>query len=59
MYFIPTLAAFNISWQQNKNKEKRIDSYIAPKGCLTKSGMDNHKTHHAELYSPYIQSIKI
>jgi len=52
MYFFPTLAAFNISWQQNKNKEKRIDSYIAPKGCLTKSGMDNHKTHHAELYSP-------
>jgi len=59
MYFFPKLAAFNISWHQNKNKEKRIDSYIAPKGCLTKSGMDNHKINHTELYSLYIQSIKI
>ncbi len=57
MYFFPKLAAFNISWHQNG--EKRIDSYVAPKGCLTKPGMENHKASHSEMYESYIQSIKI
>jgi len=59
MYFFSKLSVFNISWQQNKNKEKRIDSYIASKRGLTKSGMANHTSHHAELYSPYMRTIKI
>ena len=57
MYFFPKLAAFNISWHQNP--EKRIDSYVAPKGCLTKPAMENQKISHSEMYEPYIQSIKI
>ncbi|OUR81585.1 hypothetical protein A9Q82_09425 [Cycloclasticus sp. 46_120_T64] len=58
MYFFSKLAVFNISWQQNKNKEKRIDSYIASKRGLTKSGMNKHKINHAELSSLAMQTTK-
>jgi len=56
MYFFPKLAAFNISWHQNP--KKRINSYVAPKGCLTKLGMSNQEENHAEIYAPFLQSIK-
>lgn len=46
--FFPKLAAFNISWHERP--ERRIDSFIAPKGTLTKPGMDNHGGSHAESY---------
>lgn len=49
LYFFPSLAAFNISWHE-KNKEKTIYSYIKPKGCLTKPGMDNYDVDHREFY---------
>jgi len=58
MYFFPKLAAFNISWYEGKSS-KSISSYIAPKGCLTKYGMDNQKENHNEIYAEYLQSIKI
>ncbi len=48
MYFFPRMAAFNISWHERP--KKRIDSYIAPKGCLTKPGMPNHEGDHSEWY---------
>lgn len=35
LYFFPKLAAFNIRWREKP--ERRIDSYIKPKGCLTQS----------------------
>jgi hypothetical protein len=57
MCFFPKLAAFNISWHQNP--EKRIDSYINPKGCLTKPGMANHEINHSEEYEPYLRLIGI
>ena len=56
MYFFPKLAAFNITWHESP--VKRIDSYIAPKGCLTKPDMDNHNIDHSALYKDLIQSIK-
>jgi len=56
MYFFPKLSAFNISWHQNP--KRRIDSYIVPKGCLTKEGMENHKSDHRDAYKPFLQSIK-
>jgi len=56
MCFFPKLAAFNINWQQNP--QKRIDSYVTPKGCLTKGGMDNHKTNHSNIYEEYLQLIQ-
>ncbi|MDP6343874.1 MAG: hypothetical protein QF491_10110, partial [Alphaproteobacteria bacterium] len=46
LQFFPKLCAFNIGWSEAP--ERRIYSYIAPKGCLTKPGMGNHAGGHAE-----------
>ena len=48
LYFFPRMAAFNISWHENP--VRRIDSYVEPKGCLTKPGMPNHGGNHAQWY---------
>ena len=48
MYFFPRLAAFNLTWHEKP--ERRIDSYVSPKGCLTRPGMENHAGSHAEAY---------
>ncbi|MGL5923408.1 hypothetical protein [Chroococcidiopsis sp.] len=48
MYFFPKLCAFNLGWYEQPSR--RIDSYIPPKGCLTKPGMDNHTGDHSEWY---------
>jgi hypothetical protein len=48
LQFFPKLAAFNIGWHERPRR--RIDSFIAPKGCLTRPGMDNHEGSHAEFY---------
>lgn len=53
MFFFPKLAAFNINW--SSEPIKCIDSYIVPKGCLTKLGMENHTGSHEELYAPLLQ----
>ncbi len=42
--FFPRLWAFNIQWREDP--ERRIDSYVTPKGCLTKPGMANHAGRH-------------
>ena len=34
--FFPKLAAFNIQWHERP--ARRIDSYVNPKGCLTRAG---------------------
>jgi hypothetical protein len=47
LFFFPKLWAFNFTW--NEAPEKRIDSYVKPKGCLTRPGMPNHGgLHEAE-----------
>lgn len=46
LYFFPKMWAVNIQWREEP--ERRIDSYIAPKGCLTKPGMTNHKGSHED-----------
>ncbi len=51
IYFFPKLAAFNLQWREEP--ERRIDSYVTPKGCLTKPGMDNHAGSHAEWYEGF------
>lgn len=51
--FFPKLAAFNLQWREEP--ERRIDSYIAPRGCLTKPGMENHAGSHAEWYEGFPQ----
>jgi len=47
--FFPKLAAFNIGWHEVP--ERRIDSYIAPRGCLTRPGMPSHKGSHHAMYT--------
>lgn len=51
LFFFPKLAAFNIQWHENP--KRRIDSYIAPKGCLTKPGMPGHEDDHSTSYAGF------
>ena len=51
MYFFPKLAAFNLQWREEP--ERRIDSYVNPRGTLTKPGMDNHEGSHAGWYEGF------
>ena len=45
LYFFPKYWAFNITWHEAP--ERRIDSYVTPRGCLTRPGMDNFEGSHA------------
>ena len=46
LYFFPTYWAFNITWSERPARV--INSYVTPKGCLTKPGMPNHDGPHEE-----------
>lgn len=48
LQFFPKLAAFNIAWHERP--KRRITSFIAPRGLLTKPGMENHAGTHNDLY---------
>ncbi|MGH7055023.1 MAG: hypothetical protein ACREFA_14570 [Stellaceae bacterium] len=48
LQFFPKLAAFNIGWHERPRR--RITSFIAPKGCLTRPGFSNQAGSHAEFY---------
>ena len=49
--YFPRYAAFNLTWSEAP--VRRIDSYIAPRGCLTKPGMPNWDGSHAESYAGF------
>jgi hypothetical protein len=49
LYFFPKFWAFNISWREEP--ERRIDSYVSPRGCLTKPGMANHEGNHNQHWA--------
>ena len=51
LHFFSKLGAFNIGWHERP--ERRIDSYAAPKGCLTQPGMANHGGLHADQYKGF------
>jgi len=51
LQFFPKLFAFNIGWHEFPRK--RITSFVAPRGLLTKPGMDNHAGSHAGEYRGY------
>jgi len=53
LFFFPKLAAFNIQWHENP--VRRIDSYVKPKGCLTKPGMENYGGMHREAYKEILR----
>ncbi|MFK7752209.1 MAG: hypothetical protein AB8B51_06630 [Sedimentitalea sp.] len=42
IWFFPKLCAFNLVWRPVA--QRRIDSYIAPRGCLLKPGLDPGET---------------
>jgi hypothetical protein len=48
LQFFPKLAAFNIGWRERPRR--RIDSFIAPRGCLTRPGMANQADDHSHHY---------
>jgi hypothetical protein len=48
LQFFPKLAAFNIAWHEMP--KRRITSFIAPRGLLTKPGMPNHEGDHSKEY---------
>jgi hypothetical protein len=52
MFFFPKLAAFNINWCTAPLK--RIDSYIKPKGCLTRLGDANQRGSHESSYREFL-----
>ena len=51
--FYPKLCAFNIQWHEAP--ARRIDSFIDPKGCLTKPGMAGHDGDHSSWYEGFPQ----
>ncbi len=51
LQFFPKLCAVNIQWHERPRR--RIDSFIAPRGCLTKPGMDNHGGDHSAWYAGF------
>jgi hypothetical protein len=51
LQFFPKLAAFNIAWHERP--KRRIYSFIAPRGLLTKPGMGNEGAPHAQFYEGF------
>jgi hypothetical protein len=49
--FYPKLCAFNIQWCEGP--ARRIDSFIKPRGCLTKPGLSNHRGDHSNWYEGF------
>ena len=49
LQFFPKLAAFNIGWHERP--KRRIDSFITPRGCLTRPGMESHEGDHSQAYT--------
>lgn len=51
LYFFPKLWAVNINWHEAP--KRRIDSFCAPAGLLTKPGMANHQGDHSDWYKDF------
>jgi hypothetical protein len=56
LQFFPKLAAFNIAWHDYP--KRRITSFAAPRGLLTKPGMANHDGNHAALYRGFPKLVR-
>lgn len=55
LFFFPKRAAFNLQWREDP--ERRIDSFIEPKGNLTKRGKGNWSGDHTDEYAWFPQSV--
>jgi hypothetical protein len=56
LQFFPKLGAFNIGWHERPRR--RITSFAAPRGLLTKPGMPNHEGEHSESYQGFLTLAK-
>jgi hypothetical protein len=48
LQFFPKLSAFNIGWHEKS--KRRITSFVAPRGLLTRPGMENHQDDHSRRF---------
>jgi hypothetical protein len=51
LQFFPKLVAFNIGWHELPRR--RITSFAAPRGLLTKPGLPNHEGDHSKFYKGF------
>jgi hypothetical protein len=56
LQFFPKLTAFNIAWREVPRR--RIFSFIAPRGVLTKPGFPNHDGDHSALYAGFPKLVR-
>lgn len=65
MEFFQNYAAFNITWNNNPNNKKYINSYVSnphtgkSSGYLTKDGMNNFEGSHEQFYSEFVRESQI
>jgi hypothetical protein len=56
LMFYPKLSAFNIGWREVP--KRRIYSFVAPRGFLTKPGVENHEGNHRHLYPRFPELVQ-
>lgn len=56
LQFFPKLLAFNIAWSENPRK--RISSFVAPRGLLTRPGMPGHEGDHSPFYEGFPELVR-
>ena len=57
MEFYKNYAAFNITW--SSSPKKKISSYVAPQGTLTKPGMANFEGRHDKEYEEFLKEFQL
>lgn len=55
LFFFPKLAAFNITWHEKPGRT--IQSYVPPKGYLTKPRMENFEGSHEVEYREFCATV--
>ena len=56
LFFFPRYWAFNITWHERP--ERRIDSYVSPKGCLTRPGMATNEADNSAKWRGVVEACR-
>lgn len=56
LQFFPKYAAVNVRWSETP--EKKIRSFVSPKGTLTERGAKNYEGRHEKHYAEFLRSIR-
>jgi hypothetical protein len=56
LQFFPKYAAVNVQWRETP--EKKIRSFVTPKGTLTEPGAENYEGRHEKHYAEFLRSIQ-